>query len=445
MKSEIRRTAEIAVPIILGNMTQMILGIIDIAMVGQINSTQLAAASLVNNVLAVPFTLGIGATMAISPLVAISAGREDTKGASHFLFNGVFLCTILALIIGVSVHLGSDVLFFLGQDEAVVDAAYNYLIVMGYSTVPMLMFLALKQFTDGLEYTRVAMTLSLLSIPINIGLNYLLIFGKLGLPRLELYGAGIGTFLTRGIILVAMIYVVMKSAKFNRYVELRAETWKLNMKSWRELLEIGVPSSMQYAMETGAFAFSGIMVGWLGAVHLASHQIALSIASLTFMVSLGLSAAGSIRISNAYGRNDIPLIRKVGFSTLWASVLYGVICGLFFVLFRHQLPILFNDEPLVITIASGLLLWAAVFQISDSVQAIGVGLLRGIKDVKMPTVFVAIAYWMLGIPAGYYLAFVKGYESMGVWIGFVIGLTCSATFLTIRFNRVTLKLVKKDK
>lgn len=445
MKSEVRRTIEIAAPIILGNMTQMILGIIDIAMVGKINSTQLAAASLVNNVLAVPFTLGIGATMAISPLVAISAGKGDTKGVSHFLFNGFFLCTILAIVIGIVIHLGSNVLFSLGQEDSVAEAAYDYLIIMGYSTIPMLMFLALKQFTDGLEYTRVAMTLSLLSIPINIGLNYLLIFGKLGLPRWELYGAGIGTFLTRIIILVVMIYVVMKSRKFKQFIEMRAETWKLNMKSWRELLEIGIPSSMQYAMETGAFAFSGIMVGWLGAIHLASHQIALSIASLTFMVSLGLSAAGAIRVSNAYGRDDIGLVRKIGFGTLWISVIYGITCGLFFVVFRNYLPVLFNDEPAVIAIASGLLLWAAVFQISDSVQAIGVGLLRGIKDVRMPTIFVAIAYWMIGIPVGYYFAFVKGYESMGVWIGFVAGLTCSATFLTIRFNRVTMKLVKKDK
>ncbi len=440
MKSEIRRTLIIAIPIILGNMTQMILGIIDSAMVGQINSIQLAAGSLVNNVLAVPFTIGIGATMAISPLVAMSAGREDSKGASHFLYNGFILCTLLAIVIGVAIHLGSDILFHLNQDESVALLAYDYLIIMGYSTIPMLMFLALKQFTDGLEYTRVAMTLSLLSIPINIGLNYLLIFGKMGFPRLELYGAGIGTLVTRILILVAMIYVVMKSRKFQKFVETRKETWKVSFRSWKELLEIGIPSSMQYAMETGAFAFSGIMVGWLGAVHLASHQIALNIASLTFMVSLGLSAAGAIRVGNAYSRKDFAAVRNIGFGTLWTSVVYGVVCGILFVLLRNYLPYIFNDEPAVIAIASGLLLWAAIFQISDSVQAIGVGLLRGIKDVRMPTIFVAVAYWMLGIPAGYFLAFEMGYESMGVWMGFVIGLSCSAVFLTFRFNRVTLKL-----
>lgn len=443
--AEIKKTFSIAVPIILGNITQMVLGIIDAAMVGSINSLQIAAAALVNNVLAIPFTLGIGATLAISPLVAIAAGREDSKSASHYLFNGFLLCTLIALGIALGIHGGADILYHLGQEKAVADQAYSYLIIMGYSTLPMLMFLALKQFTDGLEYTRVAMTLSLLSIPLNVGLNYLFIFGKWGFPRWELYGAGIGTLITRTLILLAMILVIVKSEKFKIFINSRAETWKLRMQSWKELLEIGIPSSLQYAMESGAFAFSGIMVGWLGAKQLAAHQIALSIASLTFMISLGLSSAGSIRVSNAFGRGDIEKVRTIGFGVLWASFAYGILCALLFVIFKNQLPLFFNKELPVIRIASILLLWAAVFQISDSVQAIAVGLLRGVKDVRIPTAFVAIAYWVLGIPTGYYLAFVWNWDAIGIWIGFVIGLSCNALFLTLRFNKHTKELLKNQK
>lgn len=441
MKSEIRRTVTIAIPIILGNITQMAIGLIDNAMLGSISSTQLAAASLVNNVLAIPTTFGIGITMAISPLVAIASGRSDIRSASHYLYNGFILSTIIAFLIGFVIHQSADILYYLGQDATVADLACDYLILMGYSLIPMVMFLALKQFTDGLEYTRVAMLIALSTIPLNIGFNYLFIFGKLGFPRLEILGAGIGTMLTRAVTFVAMLIVIFKSEKFREYVSVRYETWKIEAQSWWELLKIGIPSGLQYSMEAGAFAFSGIMVGWLGAKELASHQIALSIASFTFMISLGLSTAGSIRTSNALGQENIVKIRKIGFGTILTAIVYGVFCGIIFIVFRDDLPYIFNSEPDVVLLASTLLLWAAVFQISDSAQAIGVGVLRGIKDIRVPTLFVAIAYWVIGIPVGYYFAFIREIGAVGIWIGLVTGLTCSAVLLTYRFNKITRRML----
>ena len=443
MKSEIKRTVTIAIPIILGNVTQMAIGLIDNAMLGSINSTQLAAASLVNNVLAIPTTFGIGITMAISPLVAIAAGRSDVKTASHYLYNGFILSTIIAVLIGFTVHFSAEILYHLKQDPVVAEYAYDYLILMGYSLIPMVMFLALKQFTDGLEYTRVAMLIALSTIPLNIGFNYLFIFGKLGFPRLEILGAGIGTMLTRIVTFIAMLIIILKSAKFKEYVGIRLETWKIKAKSWQGLLKIGIPSGLQYSMESGAFAFSGIMVGWLGAKELASHQIALSIASFTFMISLGLSSAGSIRTSNALGQENILKIRKIGFGAILTAIVYGVFCGIIFIVFRDKLPYIFNNETDVVILASTLLLWAAVFQISDSAQAIGVGILRGIKDIKVPTLFVGIAYWIIGIPVGYYFAFDRGMGTEGIWLGLVTGLTCSAILLTYRFNKITKKMLLK--
>jgi MATE family multidrug resistance protein len=189
-------------------------------------------------------------------------------------------------------------------------------------------------------------------------------------------------------------------------------------------------------MEAGAFAVSGILIGTLGAVEQAAHQIALSCASLTFMVSMGLSQAGSIRTSNSFGRNDKNLIQVIGKSTVYMALIYGSFCAIIFILLRDQLPLIFNGNTKVVQMASYLLLFAALFQISDSTQAVSAGLLRGIKDVKVPTIFIAIAYWAVGIPVGCLLAFYFKMGAAGIWAGFITGLTFSATFLTMRFRKM---------
>jgi MATE family multidrug resistance protein len=212
--------------------------------------------------------------------------------------------------------------------------------------------------------------------------------------------------------------------------------WKLNSKTIKELLHIGVPSSFQISMEAGAFAVSGILIGTIGAVEQAAHQIALSCASLTFMVSMGLSQAGSIRTSNSFGRKDWKLINAIGKSTLLMALIYGTFCAMIFIFLRKPLALVFNENSEVVSMTSYLLLFAALFQISDSTQAISAGLLRGIKDVNVPTIFIAIAYWAIGIPAGCVLAFYFKMGAAGIWTGFITGLTFSATFLSFRFKRM---------
>ena len=203
---------------------------------------------------------------------------------------------------------------------------------------------------------------------------------------------------------------------------------------------IGIPSSLQIGMEAGAFAVSGILIGTISAVAQASHQIALSCASFTFMVSMGLAQAGSIRVSNAFGRRDWPKISVIGKSTLIVALLYGTFCAISFGVFRNQLPKLFNDNADVLRMAAMLIVFAAIFQISDSTQAIGAGLLRGIKDVKYPTIMITIAYWVVGLPFGYILAFVFNMGASGIWVGLITGLTLASLFLIIRF----LKMAKRN-
>ncbi len=232
---------------------------------------------------------------------------------------------------------------------------------------------------------------------------------------------------------IVLAIVILRHSTFKRYIAVRKSQWKFRMKTMVELLNIGIPSSLQIGMEAGAFAVSGIIIGTLGAVSQAAHQIALSCASFTFMVSMGLAQAGSIRVSNAFGTNNWGKISLIGKSTLITALVYGIACALFFIVFRHALPTVFTENILVIKLAALLMLFAAFFQISDSTQAIGAGLLRGIKDVKVPTILVAVSYWVIGIPSGYLLTFTFNMGPSGMWIGLTLGLTVSSLFLLKRF------------
>lgn len=442
LRTEAQKTIKLSLPIIFGELAQMSLHLIDTAMVGALGYKQLAASALVLSVMNIPFVIGIGITIAVSQMVSMAHGRRDANLVSHYLFNGFMLCVVSALIISAGLEMSKNILFHLGQEHEVAVMAVPFLQLMGLSVIPMILFMALKQFTDGLEFTKTAMILSIVALPINVFLNWILIFGKLGAPRMELVGAGWGTLITRSFIFMVMLYVVLTHRTFHKYIAVWKKQWKFKWQTMKELLYIGIPSSLQIGMEAGAFAISGIIVGTISAVALAAHQIALSCASFTFMVSMGLAQGGSIRVSNAFGRKNWVNINAIGKSTLLLALTYGTLCAIGFILFRNQLPLLFNkDKQEVVSMAAMLLLFAAIFQISDSTQAIGAGLLRGIKDVKTPTLLIAIAYWIIGIPVGCWLAFKVHLGASGIWLGFIIGLTLSSLFLTTRF----LRLVKRQK
>jgi MATE family multidrug resistance protein len=434
LRAEASNTITLALPIIIGELVQMALHIIDTAMVGAIDYKQLAAASLVINVMNIPFVLGIGMTISVSQMVSMAHGRNEAMAVSHYLFNGFCLCALTAIVISGGLVVGRDILGHLGQDPEVVTLAIPFMKLMGLSIIPMLLFMTLKQFTDGLEFTRTAMILSLAAMPVNIFINWLLIYGNWGMPRLELQGAGWGTLITRSLMFIVLAVIVLRHDTFRPFVS--RKQWTLRLNTLRELLRIGIPSALQIGMEAGAFAVSGIIIGTISSIAQAAHQIALGCASFTFMVSMGLAQAGSIRVSNAYGRNDWLRISIIGKSTLLTALAYGIFCAIGFALLRNVLPGAFNNNAEVFAMASTLLLFAAIFQISDATQAIGAGLLRGIKDVNTPTVLIAIAYWVVGLPSGYILAFHFGMGASGMWLGFITGLTLASVFLISRFLKM---------
>jgi MATE family multidrug resistance protein len=422
----------------------MSLHLLSTAMIGFVGYKQLAAASLVLNVINIPFIFGIGITISVAQMVSLAHGKFDKQLVSHYFYNGFWLCTVSAIIIAAILILGRNILRHLGQDPEVVKLAMPYMNYMSLSIIPMVLFMALKQFADGLQYTRTAMVLSLTAIPVNAVLNWILIYGHLGAPRLELAGAGIATLITRILIFILLGIVILNHKIFRKYIAVSRNQWKIRWPAIRQLLHIGVPSSLQIGMEAGAFAVSGILIGTISAQLQAAHQIALACASFTFMVSLGLSQAGSIRVSHAFGTRNWRRISDIGKSTLVLALIYGTLCCLFFVLFRNQLPLVFNKDPEVVAFAAHLILFAAIFQISDAIQATSAGLTRGVKDVNIPTVMIAIAYWVIAIPLGYVLAFHFNLKASGIWIGLIAGLSMSALFLSIRFLRRTAHQLHKN-
>ncbi len=440
LKTEGLKTIKLAIPVAFGELAQMSLHLIDAAMVGKISYQHLAASALVMSVVNIPFILAIGLTIAVSQMVSLAHGKQDKHLVSHYFYNGFIICLVFGTLISLSLVMGVNVLDYFKQDPEVVALAKPFMQLISWSIIPMIAFMALKQFTDGLEFTKTAMLLSIIAIPINTILAWCLIFGHWGFPKLELIGAGYATLCTRIFIAVVLFLVIYFHKTFKPYIALKKESWNLKKKTIYSLLKIGVPSSLQVTMEAGAFAISGIIIGTIGVREQAAHHIALSLASFTFMISMGLSQAGSIRTSNAFGKNNWTKIQNIGKSTLVIAIAYGILCMLIYVLFRNQLPYIFNNDKDVVQMAAVLLLWAAIFQISDSTQAVAAGLLRGIKDVNIPTYLIAIAYWVIGIPIGFCLAKYTYLGASGIWIGFILGLTISSIFLSMRF----LKLSKKQ-
>lgn len=278
-----------------------------------------------------------------------------------------------------------------------------------------------------------SMIVVLLANIVNVFFNWVLIFGNLGFPALGLDGAGYATIFSRLFMAGALMFYVLRSERFKVYgAYFNFKEFDLNI--IKRILRLGLPSGFQYFFEVGAFSFAVIMVGWLGTDQLAAHQIVISLASISFMASLGISTSGSIRVGNAVGRSDVNDTRRAGFSAVLLAASFMAFCGIIFVTFNQFLPTLYISDVNVISVASTLLIVAALFQISDGIQAVGIGILRGLTDVKIPTAITFFAYWILGLPIGYVLGFNYDLQVVGVWIGLLIGLTASAILLMIRFN-----------
>lgn len=449
---EFNYNLKLAYPIILGMLGHTMVAFVDNVMVGQLGTAELAAVSLANSFMFIAMSLGIGFSTAITPLIAEADGEGNFEAGKSTFKHGLFLCTVISILLFLGVFIAEPILHLMKQPTEVVELAIPYLNLVAASLIPLIVFQAFKQFSDGMSMTKYPMYATLIGNVINVILNYLFIFGKFGLPELGIVGAAIGTLASRVIMVVYLWYLLSQHHKTRAFV-LNIQIFDLSKKMIKKLYGLGFPSAMQMFFEVAIFTAAIWLSGILGKNPQAANQIALNLSSMTFMVAMGLSVTAMIRVGNQKGLKRYIELRRIAFSIFMIATLFAVLFAILFFLFSGSLPNIYLDlnDPTkmidnyeVITIASKLLLIAAVFQISDTIQVVALGALRGMQDVKIPTFMTFISYWVIGFPISYYLSLYTDYKSAGIWIGLLAGLTSSGIMLFIRFNYLSNKLIIKN-
>ncbi|AXG71079.1 multidrug resistance protein NorM [Kordia sp. SMS9] len=443
---------KLASPIILGMLGHTFVSFVDNAMVGQLGSAELAAVSLGNSFLFIAMSIGIGFSTAITTLVAEADAAGNKTAVKSALKHGLILCTIIGIIVFLGVMLAKPIMYEMKQPDEVVQLAMPYLNLVAVSLIPLIMFQAFKQFADGLSQTKYAMWATLLANVVNVIINYFLIFGIWIFPKWGIIGAAIGTLASRIIMLIFIWLLLRYKQKFKNYVT-NFDFKNIQKSVLKKIISLGFPSSLQMLFEVAIFTAAIWLSGILGKNAQAANQIALNLSSMTFMVAMGLSVAATIRVGNQKGLKHFSELRRIAIASLLLVLIIDVFFAIMFMLFNDWFPTLYVNESNVanladtqevITTAAELLLVAAFFQISDGIQVVGLGILRGLQDVKIPTLITFFAYWIVGFPTSFYLGLYTEYKSSGIWIGLLAGLTTSAILLYIRFNYLSKKLIKKQ-
>ena len=449
---EFKYNTKLATPVILGMLGHTMVAFVDNVMVGQLGTAELAAVSLGNSFMFIAMSLGIGFSTAITPLVAEADGENNFEAGKSAFKHGLFLCIVLGIALVLLVFAAKPLMYVMGQPPEVVDLAMPYLNLVAISLLPLIVFQGFKQFSDGMSMTKYPMYATFAANIVNVILNYLFIFGKFGFPELGIVGAAIGTLASRIILVGYLWFLLSKKEKSKRFVT-HIKIFNLAKPMLKKLLNLGFPSAMQMFFEVAIFTCAVWLSGVLGKNPQAANQIALNLASMTFMVAMGFSVAAMIRVGNQKGLKNYRELRRIAFSIVLLTTILAVVFAALFMIFNTALPKLyldFDDPELyadnfeVVSIASKLLFIAAVFQISDALQVVALGALRGLQDVRIPTIITFVAYWAIGFPVMYYLSIVTDLGSEGLWYGLLAGLTASGVMLFVRFNYLSKKLIKLD-
>ena len=441
---------KLAAPVIMGMLGHTFVGLVDNIMVGQLGSAELAAVSLGNSFFFVAMSLGIGFSTAITPLVAEADSEDDfNKGKSAFK-HGLFLCIVLSLLLFGMILLAKPLMYLMKQPEEVVVLTMPYLDIIAISLIPLIIFQGYKQFSDGLSLTKHAMYATIAANLINVGINYLLIFGKFGFPKMGILGAGIGTLVSR-IAMIIIIWILLKNNQKAKAFVTQIKLFVLDSTMLKRIINLGLPSAMQMFFEVAIFTSAIWLSGLLGKNAQAANQIALNLSSMTFMIAMGLSVTAMIRVGNQKGLKNYVELQRIAKSIFLMGIMFASVFALLFFIFHDIFPALYLDledvnnyldNQEVVAIASKLLLVAALFQISDSAQVVFLGALRGLQDVKIPTILTFVSYWVIGFPTSYFLGKETAYGSTGIWIGLLVGLASASIFLYLRFIYLTNRLIQ---
>ena len=395
----------LAGPVVLSQIGQVIVQLSDNLMVARLGALPLAAVSFGGAVFTIFLFWGTGLSLGLTPLTGEAYAQRKIRTTAGLLQNALVLYSLVGLLLfGVLWMLG-DLLEYMGQSPEVVRLAVPYYRYLAWSIIPYMVYLSFKQFLEGVGNTRTGMAVVLIANAINIVFNYLLIFGKGGFPELGYF------------------------AFFSRTVQ----TWR----NIRRLLSVGLPISVQVVLEVMAFALSSIMMGWIGPSELAAHQIVLSVGTMAYMMQVGISTATTILVSHAYGRKDRQGIRLAAAGSCHLGLAFAVVTMSCLILFRYRIPMLFTDDAAVVAIAGQLFIFAGLYQLSDSLQIILVGVLRGMQDVAVLMSYSFVSYLLINLPVGYLCAFTLGIGPSGLWIGFIFGLSIAAWLYYRRYRKLS--------
>lgn len=440
-KPHYQSNLKLAIPVVISQLGHTLVHTADSVIVGHFAGTiPLAAVSLVNSIFTVILVIGIGLSYGLTPLIAQEHGKKQHDECGKLLSNSLVINAISGILLYILVYFGSLlVIDHLDQSAEVVKQAKPYLGLLGFSIIPLMFFMTFKQFAEGLGFTKQAMMISIWGNVINVCLGVIFVKGLFGISPMGVKGVGWSTLIDRTIMALVMGWYVFKSNNFRIY--LRSFSLK-SVDKIRSLniLKIGAPVAMQYTFEVGAFSGAAILIGTIGAVQQAAHQVAINMASMTYMMASGISAAATIKTGNNFGRKDFTQLRLSAISSYHIVMIFMAFMALIFTVFHQYLPWIYTSDMAVISIAAQLLIIAGFFQLFDGAQVVGLGILRGMGDVNVPTLITFLAYWVIGLPIGYLLGIKLGLGANGIWYGLTLGLLISAGLLFIRFQYFSKKL-----
>lgn len=440
---------QLAYPVILGMLGHTLIGIVDNIMVGNLGATELAAVSLGNSFIFIGMSIGIGFSTAITPIIAKADAEKDHKKIRSAFHHGLLLCTVIGVVLFMLTVLSKPIMNLMHQPKDVVDLASPYIDWVSFSLIPLVIYQGYKQFADGLSQTKYSMYAIFLTNVVHVFFNYVLIYGLWFFPKLGIIGAALGTVISRIMLVVFMHYLIKNNERMSQYFK-NFSFKEIKKSMLKKIINLGFPCAMQMLFEVALFTAAIWLSGSIGKNSQAANQIALTLATTTFMIAMGLNVTAMIRVSNQKGLNDFKNLIVVARSIFLLAIIVQTIFGIAFVILHNYLPHLFLnmndssqalDNKEVILIASKLLLVAAVFQISDGIQVVVLGALRGLQDVKIPMYITFVAYWVIGFPISFYLGKYTNLDTVGIWIGLLAGLTVAAFFLYIRFHHLTKKLL----
>ena len=437
---ELTETARLALPMALTQLGQIAMMTTDLAFIGRLGGEAVAAAALAGTVYFVSFTFGMGLTSAVAPLAAQAFGADDPALVRRSLRTGLWAALLLSLPIMVFPLRGEQILLWLGQAPQTARLAQNYLFGLAWGVAPALWFMVIRSFMGAVNRPQPILWITLAAIPVNALLVYLLMYGEFGLPRFELFGVGLATTLVNCATFLAALWFATRRKPFSDY-HILANLWRIDWSLMRQLTVIGTPISLAFLMEYGLFSAAALLMGLISTTALAAHQIALQVTAILFMIPFGISMAATVRVGQAVGRNDGPAVRRAGLVAMLLGVVIAGILTLAVVAARFHIAEFFlgnaaDNAAATIELAGTLLLVGASFFMTDAMQSIAIGSLRGLKDTRVPLLFAGIGYWLIGFTLSCLLGFHTSLGAVGVWIGLSVGTAIYALLLILRFQRL---------